>query len=386
LLATGSNVELLNSRNQTVLEYAIHRKNLEGTRALLAHGANYSYQSVKSDAKSLLHEAVTTFGSIILDDLVSQNPDVDLSSVAGRTLLRVIQDSDEWDMLRMLVENHSQSYETVKILDEEQTLKLAIYKSTPEMVEFLLETGVNANAKFQVRNGSGWKRPFHFAAQAGSLPVAKSLLRHGARLSDKASNSWLPMHDAIRFSHFSAAQWYLSSSLRQRTNVQPSSEDYGYAIELSLQLACRSGDLEKLKLVHKYVGPLKASEKPWEALHAAVAYGRPSMVEYLLGQGHSPRDLSKAGLSPAEIAFESLKAKGDGLANRIEDHRSCKELVQDAIDRRVHRVVKVVPSDRIDSKSKPHLTSKKSKLNGIETSKNKTTRASRLSKLLRSSQ
>ena len=322
LLNAGADVEAMDSQHNTPLKLAIRYRSQNATEALLRHGAKFHFLYSGCPYMTHLEAAINTFSDDIIDCVMNSQSKHDLSTDGGILLLRQAQKWNKWDAVWQLINNSSGESKIGKIIDEEQTIKFAVQDSQEEIVDFLLEKGADANGRLW-NSDEAWFLPLHLLRTTNQLQI---LLRHGADILSKDSVGLRPLHQIIGPGSENLVQEYVRATTDAIKRTQRSRSEFDKDIEYAMLVACRMGDLKKIKLVFDLRIVLFTACFN-EALHSAVKFGRVDTVKFLLARDYSPKERDRKKRLPSEIAFVPLERIGNQLGNRIEDYEECKKIL-----------------------------------------------------------
>lgn len=333
LLNTGANVELLDSTGQSPLACAVHWKNQEAIKALLVHGANFmTIYNTKDSSRTLLEEAVLS--PTILDVLVTSRPSLDFSmSKDAVFVLRQAQGFGRWDTIRTLILQCTKRDRIGRILNEEETFFYAL-RSTPEILDFLLQSGANANATFAFnhvqQDFKDWKKPIHLVACYGRIDLAAILLKHGANMLSKAANGMLPLHLAVRYANLATVRYFLGQSIEciREAGDAPKDGNFQYTdiIKKAMKIACKRGSVDIVELLLQRSNLKSASLAP-DALRIAYQFGRRDVTEYLLNDSTFFPPSYWLQYARRMPDFESFEEEEGRPGNSLKDYEDCITLV-----------------------------------------------------------
>ncbi|KAI1427614.1 ankyrin repeat-containing domain protein [Xylaria sp. FL1777] len=158
-------------------------------------------------------------------------------------------------------------------------LIVAIEKGSEDIVEILLDMGVNVNASY------GGHSPLHLSASAGHAEIIRSLVAEGAELESCTARRWTPLHEGWKYPEC------LEALLDGGANIDAISED-----STVLYIATWNGELESVKLLISRGADIEVTcEFPgmrhsnFTPLLAAVWNGHHEIVRALLKAGANVR-------------------------------------------------------------------------------------------------
>jgi ankyrin repeat protein len=334
LVDGGADVNLPDCIGQTPLMDAVHSKREERAKFLLAHGVEYSTLCPKHQDMTILHEAVESFSPTILEQIDVSNPCNSMSTARGRLLFQEAQSNQRWDIIKTLIEKCPEKDCIGNILDEELTLKHSLSASNGSLVEYLILSGANPNAKSFFKDGLGFPYAIHFAAERFGVDNDNALLKGGADILLEDCWSQRPCHVALTYNEPNPALWFVEETIAKIRKTSKPGEIAG-AIESILvrcmECACGAGSLEKIDGIFN-VGMRELDKDLRKGnLHLTVKLGRVDATKHLLTLGFDLAGAGGEGRFALETDFYELKPHGNMPSNNIADHHECRELVREAI-------------------------------------------------------
>ncbi len=168
LLQYGADVEATNSRGETPIEVASYEGYASVMRTLLAKHAKLR------DPRMLLRRAAWSGHVEVAQLLLERGTEINVKA------------------------------ETQRGEERSTPLHAAVAANRPDMVEFLLIHGADANA-----SDSTGRTPLHIAAESIYTQIGKMLLAHGAKINAVAKTGDTPLHGAARFGRTKMAETLL---------------------------------------------------------------------------------------------------------------------------------------------------------------------------------
>ena len=209
-------VDLQDNRGRTALAMEIEKGSTVAVKRLLEEGANPALAD--KNGQTPLHRAMIVGNCEIIQALLDRRVDLVVRNAEGQTPLQCGVHYGQLAAVKMLLSNpvaKVQSQLAFRDEDGKTVLHYGALQSNAEMMTWLLQTGVNVNAKTEYHY-----IPLHFAARQGHLEVARVLVAHGADVDCKNVNGDSPKKLAIQFNNLEMALFLAKKSpKRQRALV-----------------------------------------------------------------------------------------------------------------------------------------------------------------------
>jgi ankyrin repeat protein len=335
LVNGGADVNLPDCIGKTPLMDAVHFKNEEGAKYLLAHGAEYSTWCPKhEDRITILQEAVEGFSLTILEQIDVSNPSNSMSTARGRLLFQEAQRNRRWDIIKTLIEKCPEKEGVGNILDEEFTLKHALSVYDESLVEYLILNGANPNARFGIESDLNSWCAIHYAALGSGVDIANALLKNGADILLEDPYGRRPCQLAIIFNELTTALWFAEETIAKIRKTSKPGEIAG-SIESTLD-ACMSnayaiGDLEKVDSIFNLGMRELDKDLRKGMLTVAVGCGRVEATKHFLSLGFDLNGTGREGALALEGEFLKIEPHNIRPSNNIADYHECRKLVREAI-------------------------------------------------------
>jgi uncharacterized protein len=162
---------------------------------------------------------------------------------------------------------------------------LACYYRKPEVAEYLL--GLNPELDL-----------FTACVAGHTAEVLNRIQAHPSLLESHSSDGWTPLHLAAFFGHKELAE----ALLKEGAQVDSRSTNTMQNTPLHAATAGRQVELMKLLLEHE-ANPDATQEGGWTALHAAAQTGDRSMIEVLLANSASINVRAANNQAPLDLAL-----------------------------------------------------------------------------------
>ncbi|XP_056907954.1 ankyrin repeat domain-containing protein 27 isoform X4 [Takifugu flavidus] len=289
LLENRANIHIVNKNKDSPLQCALNSKIL----MLLELSQNGSQRSntrfTVSDDSSLCSSISST--SSLGSEFKPEGERVRHREV--EKLLRAVADADV-EMVRFLLEWTDEKEE-----NEEEVQALLCHplcqcpSCSPTHKMCVLQTGALA---VNSCNFDGFT-PLHVAALHGHSVLASLLIRHGANINARTSQSATPLHLASQNSHIQVVRLLLECNAKLNKK-----DNFG---NTPLIHACLCGNLETVtRLLESNALVNVANLQGNTALHEAARRGHQVLVELLLRGGASPSLSNKSQKTPLDCAYE----------------------------------------------------------------------------------
>lgn len=245
LLASGADLNQLNSDGESPLVAACARGSLEVVRKLLRSGASSSsgnerQRSSKSrKSRSPLGIAVKRGNRAIVEELIHQGADVNERSVEYGTALQMACDKDmkylDYDLIDLLLNHGADVNAPAAYKDELTALQFAASHGAIKLALILLDQGADVDAPCYPDEPPRCNAPkgtaLEFAAAAGRLDMVKLLLnahtaqgkppnwQSAVKLAEEGG--YFPIAEFLESQRKSAGtNWHSSESLRLQEDVE----------------------------------------------------------------------------------------------------------------------------------------------------------------------
>ncbi|XP_018574567.1 ankyrin-3-like [Anoplophora glabripennis] len=256
LLEQGANINGPGSRRQTPLHFAAFGGRLNIVKFLVESNANTDSRAWDGTA---LHLAISGDHFDIVKYLAENSGKNMITNGRYETILDLAAREGRLDFVRLLVEHGDDG-------DNVRALHLALYGNHMDVVEYLVDRGVDINTKccssLSYTDGQRFTT-LHVAVSKGNLEALKFLLQRGANAKVKCGKDNTPLHLAV---------------------------SYGDNVEI-------------VKCLVEFGADLNATdENGCTALYLAVERCRTNTVKYLLQRGANRNITDNEGYSALHIA------------------------------------------------------------------------------------
>ncbi|KAF7914964.1 hypothetical protein EAE99_010385 [Botrytis elliptica] len=389
LLEHGADINCRDSTNQTPLMMAAFQGNLETVKLLLEKGAEIDYGGSENNtplmiavdyklviiAKLLLEEGAevniktgvnntplmqgSRTGCLdMVKLLLKKGAKVDYRGQNNRTPLMIAALHGHKDVVELLLENDAEvncvdfSDETplvnaaaggnMSILSlllgkgakfdcKEKGFASALFSNSryggEEMVEFLLQNGMDPNLRHSMPGYQGWTPLFH-AASNGHKTIVELLLKNGAEIDAKCDSGLTPLYEAGSQGHMTVVKLLLEKGgkvdlltkfgysllsraayggheavavilLKQSAYTETENKDNNGLLLKAVENAIKGGKLAMLKLLlEKLPNINQKDEKGQTPLFWAIRYRHEDMVRLLIEEGASIESKDSHGYTP----------------------------------------------------------------------------------------
>jgi ankyrin repeat protein len=182
-------------------------------------------------------------------------------------------------------------YPDLKKINRNGFTLLHIARNSPEMIEYLIEIGLDIEA----RSGARWT-PLHSQAYKGHLAGVKLLLEHGADMEAKTSFGHTPLLSSLRWDRIEVTRFLIGKG----ANVNPVTE----LGRTPLIISAVEGNTELARLFIDSGADISLRDNHYKrtALHFAVLYGQYDIVDALLQKGAAVNERDAAGKTALDHA------------------------------------------------------------------------------------
>ncbi|XP_044760466.1 serine/threonine-protein phosphatase 6 regulatory ankyrin repeat subunit A-like isoform X2 [Coccinella septempunctata] len=249
----------------------------------------------KERGKTLL-DAVFTANFDLLEICLDHNVDVNYSDESGDTVLHMVSDRGDLEMLSFLL-----TLKNININAQNQLgltpLSVAIMSARDEAAEFLLDRGADPN----IPDIKG-RTPICFSVHLGNETITKMLIDHHADVNIEDAFGNTPIQEALSGKPtITMVKVLLSSGANplQKTNT----------LNPFLETVLDCTNYEKLELVKVLVESgvdvdILEPKSNRNCLHLAGINGFLPLAEYLVKSGADLEQLDMSGRSPDRVALE----------------------------------------------------------------------------------
>ena len=269
----GKSLNVQDSSGCTAVMYAVHNRNIECLRCLIAHGADLN---LGSDMTTPLIDAIRTHASSpapitrdILNLLLESGVDVNQPCQIGRSPIEYAMDNNSLYCVKKLVQNGAQ-------LDLIPLWFLAASKKNIEMLGYLLDRGTDINC-----TDSAGRNVLCHAVCIGDIKLTQYLLEAGVTIT---------------------------TSVKQQYDLRPWSEYFSYTYfqqnVAQLDPCMQAVSWEMLDVVQLLGNYEQRPFQSIEALRCAVLKNSFKMANYLLSKYEYPLNIEY----PLNNGFNSFKA------------------------------------------------------------------------------
>ncbi|XP_070570370.1 serine/threonine-protein phosphatase 6 regulatory ankyrin repeat subunit B-like isoform X2 [Ptychodera flava] len=205
----------------------------------------------------------------------------------------------------------------------------------------------HANMKVVSENGYDYCTPLHWAAGEGNMDIVRLLLKSGANINARTSETGLtPLHQAAISGHSETIEFLLLNGAvieaKDKKDGQTAlhlaaSQGHRNAVEIliengadvgakdtetkstPLHAAAANGQTESAHLLLQYEADINAQNKSGNtALHSAAWFGHPDVVHLFISYEAKLNIENKFGRIPVETARESTQYRGKSKTLRAE--------------------------------------------------------------------
>jgi len=300
-VARGADVESENKAGETALHVALKNKGTEAPQALLSAGAN-------PDAKIAGYADTGLIRAIKAEDIdqiklllrAGANPGVTDSIPAedGQNAYHHAAQTTAEVMAVMLAEpdaaKHLRAFCPFE-KTEADVFRIALYTGSKEIVQQLIDYGVDINGRDPKQNTPLQWLLQHHNTRADALPLLKVLLKHGADI-EKTRNDWgdTPLMSAAQADFAGAVSLLLDAGANPQLK--------NYFDETPLHMAAHHYTTATITILIESGADIEAQDRHGQtALHIAAHRNRRDVVKTLLSHDANPDVRDKKGRTPDEI-------------------------------------------------------------------------------------
>lgn len=265
--------------------------------------------------KNLLHYAVIGSAHDVIDFLLDQNLNANLTDVYGETPLFDCARKGKVEIAKKLILKYASV--NVENRSGELPIHLAAQKGNLEMIKLLMESGSFLNKKT-----NDDKLPIHYAIQGGSVDALTYVLKQAKQswfIKDENGNSLL--HHATRTSSISMVELLINQNLDTNAlNAQ---------FETPIFNAIRFGTIETTRLLLASEAYLDIKNRRYETpLDTAMIFNKNDIAQYLIEYMQTPK-------------YERLSEKQSlSIAVLNRDHNHLRRLIEKQIPMKKDRLQK----------------------------------------------
>ncbi len=307
-LSLGDDIDALSDIGVSMLHVASGKGNLELVQYLLEQGANPNLSGVKGNGA--LHLAVEADNPDVVRALLAAGAQLDSQNDDGLTAMQKAVQHGHAKAVTALGEAGA-DYKTWP--DDEigtfSLLQIAVTNSHPETVRALAKLGANPEI------GLDDMLPLSFAVQASSTETVRALLSSGADYSAINAKGHTALNDAANCLHLGAVKALLEAGADPNQ-----ADDRG---SLPLRVAVESGYLETIRVLLDAGAKINAIEDTGKitALKWAARLAAPEIVQMLLERGADSSLDGGDGMSPMCMVAASPTSYGfNGPKEMLEKH------------------------------------------------------------------
>ena len=290
LLITIAALVLVGCRPSVDIHQACRGGNIEAVKQYLAAG--WDVNAKEEDGETPLHVAAFNGGKEIAELLLAKGADVNARNRQGWTPLMVAAKRGKVDIAKLLMIKESDPNPHNKGWT---SLHRAAYHNEIEIVAFLVEMGLDINAK----DDKG-QTPLHWPANYGKVQMVNYLITMGADVNPVATDGFFsgetPLDAAIKDNQDAVAVLLKKHGARTAEELE------------AIIDAAKKGDFDAVKQ-HLTAGTdvnIK-NARGWTPLHLATDQGHKKVVEFLIAKGANVNAKDKKGRTSLDWAEEENK-------------------------------------------------------------------------------
>ena len=335
-------VELLVAKGAKVpaLHLAAYRGDIENVKKYLQDGTDVDSQG--DFGCTALHTAANGGNKDVVEFLISKGATVDArGAYYDLTPLYYAAKHNYEDIVDLLLAKGANINAKDKDRGGFTLLNHAVWDHSKDTVNLLISKGANVNIK---DNSDGWP-PLFYAIFENDKDIVELLINKGADV-DAEDNGGLTPRDLASREGYQDLIKLLTPK--------------GAATVITIHLAAREGDLEKVKSFIKDGVDINAKAKGGETpLFAAISANKKDVVEFLIAEGADVNAESKWGLTPLHEAcvstskdvIELLISKGAnvnakakwGMAGLTPLHVACRRGQKDVVELLINKGASLNP-------------------------------------------
>ena len=264
-------------------------------------------QTANLDEELIL--AATAGETIKVERLLSNGADPNVRDSEGNSLLPLAAMTGQTEIVRQLLEQGADANITMKPSGSGKTaLMQAAVNNRSEIVDLLVANGADVN---QTESDSGYSA-LHFAAQASSETIVKTLLENGADPNLQARDGRAPLHIAAKLRFFEIAEELLTNG----ANIDLLDNEGLTPMIVSIIGGRDAFIADTVRfLLHNGADPNRQDSNGSSALHHAVLANRIDTIPVLMEYGVSLDLKNNNGqtaldVAPYDIIREILREAG----------------------------------------------------------------------------
>lgn len=279
--------------------------NVGRVRALVAKGAALTTRD--REGNTALHIAAARGDAELAAVLVNGGAPIDATNNVGATALKMAADGGHYDLAQWLVSQGAKP--GIRASDGSSVLSRAWADAQWDFVRFLFVHGINPNAPMPAYH-ERQEPPLTLAARQGEREMVEWLLNQGVDVEAKGKSRISALHEAVRYGHVEIARLLVQHGADVNSGAET-----GDPTPLHRALAAPEPDLDMVRLLIEHGADVNAqatnvSEKEWRtpvtlAQYNARKYRRHAdpFVAFLLQHGaEAPEELLPPPVSPPASA------------------------------------------------------------------------------------
>lgn len=254
LLQKGIDINMQDHHGLTALAYAAAEGKFDVARYLVEKGATIDTKDENN--RTPLMYAVEEGEEEIIRLLLDKGADIAVKDKNGHTVLDYAVESNDADIMVLIIEKQKES--GIKIGSEYgiNALIEAVDDGNRQMIDQLLEQGVDANGK----NNRGWT-PLMEAADEANLSLVKLLVEKGANVNAQSNFGWTALMEAVDEEAVSMVKYLI----QEGANINAATVS---------QFRDDNAKFEKFTI-----------QKGWTPLFEAIDQSNPNIAEILIKNG-----------------------------------------------------------------------------------------------------
>lgn len=275
-------------KEMTPLHRAAKNGNLEIVKLLVSNGYG-SFNVKNADNETPLYLASINGHLDLVEFFIENGCNIEESTTPdNKSLIHACAINGQLEVLKFF-RNYGEKIDG-RTVDGETPLHLAITHGHLEIVKYLLECGVDANAKISKENS------LHLAIKAGHISIIKELLNH-IDVNSLATKDYSSLAFAVKSRNKKIVQLFLTFGVRDE--LRPEN------VENAVHAAAKIGDDQILKLL------LDANCSPHiecrgkKPIHTAAIFGQTRIMELLISKGADIDARTKFAETPLHLAAAS---------------------------------------------------------------------------------
>ncbi|KAJ5071577.1 ankyrin repeat ph and sec7 domain containing protein secg-related [Anaeramoeba ignava] len=249
----------------------------------------------KNEGIGLLHIA-TLFGNLqMVEELISNEIDINLTGPAGDTALHLSCRLGKFSISQSLISSGAKTYiknngiAPIHDLCNRKKCSLHILKN-------LIDNG----ADFNCETRTGWK-PIHCASSNSSFKTVKYLILRGTDVNEKDYLGWTPLHYCSQIGDIQKAKILLNEG----AEINSCDIDLNTPLHIAISNNVSSGYINFL--LSQKADPNHQDKTGWTPMHKAIIRGNVKNLQELIQANANCELANFNGQTPLQIALERGK-------------------------------------------------------------------------------